>query len=418
MVAENPCGGEMTENTQNAVDGEEGSGGGAGLFLSFFYHLRGRGLKVTPTQWLTLMEALCKGLHGSSLTGFYSLSRALFVKDESELDDFDMAFAQHFKGVEGAAAAIEDEVWDWLENPVAPHEIDPEWQRLLEEIDVEALREDLERRLKEQNERHDGGNKWVGTGGTSPFGHSGFHPGGIRVGGEGRLGSAVQVAAERRYREHRRDLVLDTRQFGMALKKLRALERVGPTEELDVDATVDSTAREGGELELVFESPRENNLSLLLAMDVGGSMDPFRRLTSLLFSAAHNSNHFKRFEHVFFHNCVYDTVYEDSYFTEPVPLHELFKRFDRETRLIFVGDAYMYPGELTQRFGAVQWNDRNEKPGLHYLRQLGDHFKRVAWLNPFEEKWWGSPSTRIIRQLFDMYPLTVGGVEALAKNLS
>ncbi|MCP4675199.1 MAG: VWA domain-containing protein [Deltaproteobacteria bacterium] len=408
----------MSESTQTTGDDVRDSRNNTGLFLSFFYHLRSRGLKVTPTQWLTLMEALCKGLHGSSLTGFYSLSRALFVKDESELDDFDMAFAQHFKGVEGAAAAIEDEVWDWLENPIAPHEIDPEWQKLLEEIDVEALREELERRLKEQDERHDGGNRWVGTGGTSPFGHSGFHPGGIRVGGEGRLGSAVQVAAERRYREHRRDLVLDTRQFGMALKKLRALERVGPAEDLDVEATVDSTAREGGELELVFEAPRENNLSLLLAMDVGGSMDPFRRLTSLLFSAAHNSNHFKRFEHVFFHNCVYDTVYEDSYFTEPVPLHDLFRRFDRETRLILVGDAYMYPGELTQRFGAVHWNDRNEKPGLYYLKQLTDHFKRVAWLNPFEEKWWGSPSTRIIRQLFDMYPLTVGGVEALAKDLS
>ncbi len=416
--ASDPCGDEMNEELQNSSEDAPEKGEHAGVLLPFFYLLRGRDLKVTPTQWLTLVEALCKGLHGSSLTGFYSLARAILIKDESELDDFDLVFAHHFKGVELAAKAIEDEVWNWLENPVSPHPIDPEWQRLLEEIDVEALREELERRLREQDERHDGGNRWVGTGGKSPFGHSGFHPGGIRVGGEGRLGSAVQVAAERRFREHRRDLVLDTRQFGMALKKLRALERTGPADELDIEETIDRTAREGGELELVFEPPRENNLCLLLAMDVGGSMEPFRHLTSLLFSAAHGANHFKRFEHFYFHNCVYEAVYEDSWFSEPVPLHDLFRRFDRETRLVMLGDAYMYPGELTQRFGAVNWNDRNEEPGVYYLQQLRDHFKYVSWLNPMDERWWASPSVQLIGRLFPMYPLTVEGVERLAKDLS
>ncbi|MCK9463013.1 MAG: VWA domain-containing protein [Proteobacteria bacterium] len=391
---------------------------GTGIFLSFFYLLRGRGLKVTPTQWLALVEALALGLHGSSLMGFYSLARSILVKDESELDDFDLAFAAHFQGVELPVRAIEKDVLDWLENPIAPYTIDPAWRRLLDEVDVDALRAELERRLREQTERHDGGSRWVGTGGTSPFGHSGYHPGGIRVGGERRLGSAVQVAAERRYREHRRDLVLDTRQFGVALKKLRALDREGACEELDVEATIDRTAREGGELQLVFEPPRKNSLSLLLAMDVGGSMDPFRRLTSLLFSAAHGARHFKRFEHVYFHNCVYECVYADAGFDMPIPLHELFRRFGRDTRLVFVGDAYMYPGELVRPFGSIHWHEQNDKPGVHYLERILDHFERAAWLNPMDERFWGAPSVDLIGRLFPMYPLTVEGVERLARDLT
>jgi uncharacterized protein with von Willebrand factor type A (vWA) domain len=371
------------------------------VLLSFFYALRGRGLKVTPTQWLTLIEALALGLHGSSLTGFYSLARSILAKDESE-----------------PVRAIEKDVWDWLENPIAPYRIDPAWQKILDEVDVEALRAELERRLAEQTERHDGGGKWVGTGGTSAFGHSGYHPGGIRVGGERRLGSAVQVAAERRYREHRRDLVIDTRQFGVALKKLRALKREGPAEELDVEATIDRTAREGGEIQLVFEAPRENNLSLLLAMDVGGSMEPFRRLTSLLFSAAHGARHFKRFEHVYFHNCVYEAVFADASFETPVPLHELFRQFDRETRLVFVGDAHMYPGELVRPFGSIYWYQQNDQPGVHYLQQIREHFKHTAWLNPMDERYWDAPSIHLIGRLFPMYPLTVEGVEELARDLA
>jgi uncharacterized protein with von Willebrand factor type A (vWA) domain len=393
-------------------------GDGHGIFLSFFYVLRGRGLKVTPTQWLALVKALALGLHGSSLTGFYSLARSILAKDESEFDEFDVAFAAHFRGVEAPIAAIEKDVWDWLERPIAPYRIDPAWRKILDEVDVEALRAELERRLAEQTERHDGGSRWVGTGGTSPFGHSGYHPGGIRVGGEGRHGSAVQVAAERRYREHRRDLVLDTRQFGVALKKLRALRREGPAEELDVEATIDRTAREGGEIQLVFEPPRENGLGLLLAMDVGGSMDPFRRLTSLLFSAAHGARHFKRFEHVYFHNCVYQSVFADAGFSLPIPLHELCRRFDRETRLVFVGDAHMYPGELTRPFGAIDWYQQNEEPGLRYLERIREHFRHAAWLNPMDERFWGAPSIHLIGRLFPMFPLTVEGVERLVRELA
>jgi len=390
----------------------------AGIFLSFFYRLRGRGLKVTPQQWLTVVEGLARGLHGSSLVGFYSLARGIMVKDESELDDFDLCFAVHFEGVEAEMAAIHDEVWKWLENPVPPFAIDPEWRKMLEAVDVDALRAELARRLGEQDERHDGGSYWIGTGGTSAFGHSGAHPGGIRVGGEHGAGTAVQVAAERRFQEHRKDLVLDTRQLGVALKKLRTLERVGPADELDLDDTIDSTAREGGELELVFKPPRENRLGLLLAMDVGGSMWPFKHLVDTLFSAAHQARHFKRFEHVYFHNCIYERVYGNARFSEKIPLSDLFRRFDRETRLVVVGDAYMYPGEITDRFGAIDWTERNERPGEEYLQRIRDHFKRCAWLNPMQQKSWSAPSTRLIQQIFTMYPLTVQGVEELARDLA
>ena len=374
-------------------------------------------MRVTPNQWMTLVEGLSKGLHGSSMIGFYSLARAILVKDETELDDFDLAFARHFEGVEEISSELKDDIWNWLDNPIPPPKIDSEFQKMLDEVDVDALREQLEQRLKEQTERHDGGGKWVGTGGYSPFGHGGYHPGGIRVGGERRLGTAVQVAAGRRFREHRRDLQMDTRQLSVALKKLRALQRVGLAEELDVDATVDRTAKDAGDLHLIFQPPRANNLNLLLAMDVGGSMDPFRHMVNLIFSAAHGARHFKRFEHIYFHNCMYDNVYLDAAFTEPVHMRDLVRSFDRETRLVIVGDAYMYPGELTQRWGAINWGDHNEEPGMVHLARLAEHFKHSAWLNPVGEARWSAPSTRLIRQLFDMYPLTVEGVADLADDL-
>ena len=392
--------------------------GHAGVFLSFFYRLRSHGLKVTPQQWLTLLEGLVKGLHASSLMGFYSLARGIMVRDEAELDDFDLCFAAHFKGIEAELLAIEEAVWAWLENPVPPYAIDPEWLKALDSVDIAALRAEFEQRLAEQTERHDGGDYWVGTGGTSAFGHSGGHPGGIRVGGDHGAGTAVQVAAERRYQEHRKDRVLDTRQLSVALTKLRALERSGPADELDVGDTIDRTAREGGELELVFKPPKENRLGLLLAMDIGGSMWPFKDLVDTLFSAAHQARHFKRFDHVYFHNCIYERVYGNAAFTEKIPLAELFRKYDRETRLVLVGDAYMYPGEITDRFGAIDWTERNERPGAEYLERVGDHFTHCAWLNPMAEASWDAPSIRLIRRIFPMYPLTVQGVEDLASDLA
>ena len=219
-------------------------------------------------------------------------------------------------------------------------------------------------------------------------------------------------------KEHRRDLVLDTRQLSLALKTLRTLDRRGPADELDLDATIDRTARQGGDLELVFTPPRENRLSLLLAIDIGGSMWPYRELVDTLFSAAHAVKHFKRFDHVYFHNCVYEKVYGNAAFSDKIQLAELFRRYDRETRLVMVGDAHMYPGEITDRYGSINWTERNERPGAEYLAQLRDHFRHSAWLNPMPERMWSAPSVRLIHRIFPMFPLTVEGVGELARELS
>lgn len=388
------------------------------VLLELFYHMRSCGLRVTPTQWLTVLEGAAKGLHGSSLMGFYGMARAILVKDERELDDFDQAFASYFEGRELRIEEIENRVLDWLARPIPPFEIDPELRRVMDEVDVEALREELNRRLAEQKEKHDGGNHWVGTGGTSPFGHSGYHPGGIRVGGQGRLGSAVQVAAARSYRGHRQDVALDVRQLTVALRKLRVLVRSGPGEELDMEETIARTARSGGDLELAMRSPRKNDIAVILAMDVGGSMEPHRRLVDRLFSAAHQARHFRKFEHVYFHNCVYDAVYEDPLFERAISVRKLIADNDSRTRLIVVGDAYMYPGELIDRYGAIAWDDRNEEPGITWLRRLAEHFPRSAWLNPMPPWSWRAPSVGIVRKVFEMYPLTALGVERLAEDLA
>lgn len=394
---------------------DRGPAAATGVLLGFFYRLRSHGLGVTPQQWLTVVEGLARGLHGSSLAGFYSLARAILVRDESELDAFDLAFAEHFRGCATATAAIADEVWAWLAD-AAP--VPDAGRRQLDEVDVAALREAFERRLAEQRQRHDGGDRWIGTGGGSPFGHGGAGSVGIRVGGEGGGGSAVEVAAERRYREHRRDLVLDTRQLGLALRRLRSLEPTGPADELDLDGTIDRTARDGGELHVLLERPRRNALALLLAMDVGGSMEPYRPLVERLFSAAHGIRHFKHFDHVYFHNCIYSRVWADARFAERIPLRDLLRRFDRETRLVVVGDAHMYPGELTDPFGAPDYTDRDERPGITFLERVRDHFRHAAWLNPMPERSWGAPSVGIVRRVFPMYPLTVEGVERLADDLA
>lgn len=386
-------------------------------FIGFFYALRVSRIPVTVTEWLSLVQGLVLGLHGCSLMGFYSLARSLLVKSEAFYDEFDRIFAAYFEGIE-QMVDIEDEILKWLETPISPYQIDPEMRKVLDSVDVERLREMFEQRLSEQTERHNGGNRWIGTGGTSPFGHSGYHPGGIRVGGQGRHGSAVQVAAQRRFHEHRHDLILDTRQLSVALRKLRSLKREGCLEELDIDATIQKTAREAGELTLVFVPPRRNHISLILAMDVGGSMEPFRHLVDLLFSAANAAQHFKRFSHIYFHNCIYDEVYMDASFSKSIPTLDLMREYDPETRLIFVGDAYMYPGELTDRYGAIHWEERNEIPGVSWLMRLSEHFQKSAWLNPMTERMWHAPSIRMIQEVFPMYPLTIEGVERIADDIS
>ena len=387
------------------------------LFLDFFELLRSQGLPVSVREWLTWLECLSIGLVGADLTRAYSVGRAVLIKHERHLDLYDQCFAYYFGGAE-APPGLHEALNSWLEQPLPLPELDAETFERLERLDLERLQQLFEERLKEQTERHDGGSKWVGTGGTSPFGHSGRHPTGIRVGGEGRSQSAVKVAAERRFKAYRSDQVLDTRQMGAALRKLRSLGRSGRADELDLEATIHETARQCGELEVVLRAPRENQLKLVLLMDVGGSMDSFTHLIERLFSAAHSASHFKAFHPLYFHNCVYEEVYLDHELRQAIPLSALHHRLglNDQAKLLVLGDAYMSPYELLSVGGILTYGQHNLKTGLEHLKELRGLFQRAAWLNPMPERLWGHVTISAVSEVFPMSPLTLEGLdEAIAR---
>jgi len=391
------------------------------VFIDFFYHLRDRGLPLGVTEFITLLDALADGLARESLTHFYGVARSILVKRPAHFDIYDQAFAEYFREAEfdpETRAEITDEVLEWLEdNPLPPPELAEDELAELQERDLESLREEFEERLEEQDEQHHGGDHWVGTGGTSPYGHSGERPKGIRVGGEGRNRSAVQVASERRFRNLRKDVTLDVRDIGQALRRLRRLTRDGREEELDVEGTIDRTARNGGDIELIFRPPRQNTVKLLLLMDVGGSMTPYTKLTSRLFSAAHQASHFKAFESYYFHNCPYETLYTDMARNDGESTEQVFRNLDRTWRAIVVGDAAMAPEELMHQGGAINYYHDNQTAGIDYLDQLLDAVGSAVWLNPRPERWWGNWTIRKIRELFDMLPLTMKGLEEAVERL-
>lgn len=380
------------------------------MLNQFFYKLREYRVPVSITEWMTFMEALSKGLAYSDLNTFYSLSRSLLVKDVAYYDTFDQVFANIFRDAD-ISPSLKKEIEDWLQNPIEFPALSEDEIKMLEEMDFETLKEEFEKRLKEQAERHDGGNRWIGTGGTSPFGHGGVNPAGIRVGGTGGGHSAVQIATLRRFRNYRTDQVLDVRHMKVALKKLRALERLGAPDELDLDESIDQTCKNAGELELIFRPERKNRLKLLLLMDAGGSMEPHARLVNRLFSAANQLSHFKEFKFYYFHNCVYEEVFSDIYMDERVATGKLFSELDGNWRVIFVGDAAMSPYELMAKHGAIYYYHRNEIPGIEWLRRFNDHFRKTIWINPMQERHWWANTIRMIQALFPMYPLTINGLE-------
>jgi uncharacterized protein with von Willebrand factor type A (vWA) domain len=386
------------------------------MFLDFFYNLRARGVKVSTHDWLALMDALGQGLHGDSLDGFYQVARCLAVTSETQYDAFDLAFAETFRGVQVDAAALIGQLDDWLANPARLAGLDEATRRAMEGLDMAALRELLLQRLREQKERHEGGNRWIGTGGTSPFGQGGAHPTGIRIGGEGGGRSALAVADARRFRAYRSDLVLDVRQIAAALRRLRDMGRTGQPEELDIDASVDETARNAGELEIVLRPPRKNDLKVLLLMDVGGSMDPYARLCSRLFSAASQAGSFKELRHYYFHNTPYAKLYRNAEFTRSQPTAEVIRELDPTWRLIVVGDAYMHPGELMMASG--NWYTGHSGPtGITWLARLAGRFPRAAWLNPEAQHVWDAPTIAEIRRVYEMFPLTLEGLDAMVRHL-
>lgn len=378
------------------------------MFTDFFYHLRAHGLNVSLTEWLILIRALTQGHARSDLASFYALARCLLVKRETDFDLYDRAFAEHFAGVEHQFD-VDDELLRWLEDPKLP-EISAEALAALEALDFDQLRQQFEERMREQQERHDGGSRWVGTGGSSPFGNSGVNPGGVRVGGAGGGRSAVQVATARRFRNLRGDRILDTRQIGVALRRLRKLERQGGPEELDLEATIDSSARNGGDIDLVFAPEKRNHVKLLLLMDVGGSMDPHSRLCERLFSAANKSHHFKRFEFRFFHNCIYERLYTDISQWRGEPTSNLLKELDASWSVILVGDAWMSPYELLRVGGAIDYSHTNATSGLAWLQLLRERCPNSLWLNPEPEHIWQATTIRLIHSVFPMFPLTLDGL--------
>ena len=387
------------------------------MFLEFFNVLRLHGLKISLDEWLVLIDALDRGMAENSLMEFYYLCRNVLIKSETEYDKFDQAFAEYFKGIE-TYDEIPEELKEWLSHDELERMLDdmPEWAK---EYDLETLRKMFRERLNEQTEKNDGGNYWVGTGGTSPFGHGGYNPAGIRIGGDGRHQSAIQIAGERNFRDFRQDNELDTRQFQMAFRKLRQFSsRVDAARtELDIDATIDATCDNAGLLKLVYEKPRKNTVKLLLLMDSDGSMRSYSKLCSQLFQAVNQSTHLKDLKIYYFHNCIYDYLYTDPYIIDGrwIETDWVFRNLGSDYKVIIVGDAAMSSYELTARGGNINWYAWDNEPGIDWLKKFNRFYHKVIWLNPIKEsRWthaWGARTIQMVRDIFPMYELTLNGLD-------
>jgi len=378
------------------------------MFIDFFFYLREAGIRVGVTEWLTLLQGLEKGLAKTSVGGFYELARCTLVKRENDYDSFDQAFSRYFQRMPNSIE-ITEQILEWLENPIEQR-FTPEELKRIAEWDLDKLRKRFEELLREQTERHDGGNRWIGTGGTSPFGHGGSNPSGVRLGGTGGGRTAVQVASSRRFQNLRSDRVLDTRQIGVALRKLRRLERSDGPEELDIEKSIDASAKNAGEIALVFSPTKRNRIKLLMLMDVGGSMDAYSQLCERLFSAANAANYFKDFKYRFFHNCVYGQLYTDISRWKGDATSEYLKKLDATWCVIFVGDAWMAPYELTQTGGALHYFEQNGRTGFDWLREIRRRIPNSVWLNPVTQRYWNDESIRLICSVFPMFSLTLDGL--------
>jgi hypothetical protein len=344
----------------------------------------------------------------------YGLGRALLIHREGHYDAFDLAFLEVFHDVE--SQELSDAIKKWLENPVPLPDISPEAFERLTGMSLDELHRRFEELMQKQKERHDGGNTWIGTGGTSPFGHSGRSRGGIRAGGPGGGRSAMQVAGERRYRNYRTDVTIDVRQFKVALRALRNLGKEGP-EILDLDGTIDETCKAGGEIELHFERERRNTVRIALLMDTGGSMDPYARLVDRLFSAASEIGHWRQFDHYFFHNCVYSRLYTNMERLKGIATEELFRKHPPDTKFVFVGDACMAPWELHAVGGALSLWDRNRLSGFDWLGRFRQSFSDCIWLNPEPQRYWRHETISAIGRVIPMFPLTLDGLNDAIAHL-
>ncbi len=393
------------------------------MFIGFFYQLKEAGIPVSPTSFLTLHKALSRGLI-ASLDDFYTASRATLVKSERYFDLFDQVFAHHFEGAElPDFTGVElDELArsmleEWLKDPktlAAALGVD---ESEISKLTPEELIEYFKERLKEQTERHEGGSKWIGTGGTSPVGHSGYHPGGMRVGGVSRNKSAVKVAMERRYKDHSLSGPLSQAMIGEALKRLRHMIPSGPKDRVNVDKTIYQTMKNAGEIEIVFDRLLKDRLKIIIAIDNGGwSMEPYVHLVQTLFDYARAQ--FKDIKTYFFHNTIYETIWHDtSRFKRPQKIDE-FARLDSETRLIIIGDASMAPYELMATNGSIHIEERSGKPSIECLKFLVKNFRHSVWLNPIPSNMWGYTQTIFaIGHILPMFELSIDGLEKAVAHL-
>jgi len=395
------------------------------MLIDFFYTLRSAKLPVSVKEFLTLLEALQARVVGPEsdeawkIDDFYYLSRLTLVKDEKHYDKFDRAFAAYFKGVEMLTDFTKDVPLEWLRKNLEL-ELSPEDKAKIEKMGWDELMETLKKRFEEQKERHEGGSKWIGTGGTSPFGANGYNPQGIRIGQEkSRNKSAVKVWDQRAYKDYDDTQELGTRNIKVALRRLRKFAREGSAEELDLPDTIRSTAANAGWLDIKMVPERHNNVKVLLLMDVGGTMDEHIARVEEMFSAA--KAEFKHLEFYYFHNCVYDYMWKNNKrrFSEKFATWDILRKYNKDYKLIFIGDATMSPYEILQPGGSVEYN--NEEPGAEWLQRLTNTFPRFAWINPEPQGVWQyRQSIAVIQQLMNqrMYPLTLKGLEDAMRMLS
>ncbi len=402
------------------------------MLIDFFYTLRAAKLPVSVKEYLTLLEALKEGVvgpkavpddegatSGYSMDDFYYLSRTTLVKDEKHYDKFDRAFAAYFKGVEMLTDFTKDIPLEWLRKNLELN-LSPEEKAAIEKLGWDELMETLKKRFEEQKERHEGGSKWIGTGGTSPFGANGYNPQGIRIGQDkSRNKSAVKVWDQRAYKDYDDTQELGTRNIKVALRRLRRFAREGHDEELDLDDTIRKTAENAGYLDIRMRPERHNNVKVLLLMDVGGTMDEHIARVEELFSAT--KTEFKHLEFYYFHNCVYDFMWKNNRrrYSEKFPTWDIIRKYNKDYKLIFVGDATMSPYEILQPGGSVEYN--NEEAGAEWLQRLTHAFPKFVWINPEPQGVWQyRQSISIMQQLVSnrMYPLTIKGIEEAMRLLT
>ncbi|MCD2515101.1 VWA domain-containing protein [Massilia sp. G4R7] len=388
------------------------------MLIDFFYALRDAKVPVTVKEFLTLLEAMQRQVIAPSLDEFYYLSRLTLVKDEAHFDKFDRAFGAYFKGVNAVFDEKAEIPLDWLLKRFE-RELTPEQKAALQKLGYDKLQQRLAELLKEQHGRHEGGSKWIGTGGTSPFGNGGTNPEGIRIGGQGRNRTAVKVWDQRSYRDYDDERELGTRNLKVALRRLRRFARTGAAEELALDDTIRATASNAGYLDIRMQPERRNRIKVVMLLDVGGSMDDHIERVEELFSAA--KSEFKNMEFYYFHNCVYDYLWKNNRrrHSERFPTWDVLRKYPPDTRVLFVGDATMSPYEVLAPGGSVEYN--NEEAGAAWLARFTSAFPKFAWLNPEPENLWPyRQSIALIRQIMHerMFPITLEGLERAMRLLS